>query len=67
MTNEGLAAFIDWEGGVEAAVQHGLRDPVDDPKAQKLWDAVVKAHGPFDKAAQKLTAYLESASEETST
>jgi hypothetical protein len=60
MTNEELASFIDWEGGPNDAVMHGLSEKLDDPETQKLWDALVAAHAPFNKASNALMDHIES-------
>lgn len=49
MTTKELATFIDWEGGIESAIRHGLdADAIKNKKIRLLWLNCVKALEAFD-------------------
>lgn len=54
LTKSQLKDFIDWEGGIEAAILHGLGDEIKDKKVSELWDETIAAYRPFQEACGKL-------------
>jgi len=60
MTNDELRAKVDWEGGVQEAIQYGIMaEDIDDPKVAELWKLAESAQAMFESITNQIIDIID--------